>query len=72
MSKFGAVITDNSDGTIRIVLSEDQVVSGIDRVIPRATFDPNVALRSGDVEQINSGHPIVRKLIEIVNDRFFQ
>ena len=72
LSKFGAVITDNSDGTIRIVLSEDQIVSGIDRVIPRATFDPNVALRSGDVEQINSGHPIVRKLIEMVKDRFFQ
>ena len=73
LQKFGATITENKDAekTYKFVLSEKQLAPGIRKVYERVTFDPKTAIRGQDIEQINSGHPIVRRLVEQVKEEFF-
>ena len=39
--------------------------------IPKATFDERIALQEMGIEQINVGHPVVRRLIDLVKDSVF-
>ncbi len=73
LKKFGATISENNDPekTYSIVLSGKQIVPGVKEKYERVTFDPKTAINGRDIEQINSGHPIVKRLIAQVKEEFF-
>jgi len=71
--QFGCSIVENGDvfETIRIELSEQLKVTGHDDVIEKATFDPKIAIENPDIKHLNVGHPIVKRLFELVKIDFF-
>lgn len=71
--RFGCEITENHDRnqTLRILLSNDLVVPGLPDVIEKATFEKRIALQEAGIEQLNTGHPVVRRLIELVKRDVF-
>jgi hypothetical protein len=71
---LGCQIEDNNDvhKTIKITLSETMVIPGIPRVIERATFDPRIALQRTGINQLNAGHPVVRRVIDLIRESAFE
>lgn len=72
-SRYGCTVTENRDRnhTLRIVLSDELVVPGMPAVIEKATFDERIALQEPGIEQLNTAHPVVRRLIELVKRDVF-
>jgi len=73
LTRYGCTITENHDRnrTLRILLSSDLVVPGLPDVIEKATFEKRIALQELGIEQLNTGHPVVRRLIELVKRDVF-
>lgn len=73
LSQYGCSITENHDRnkTLRIVLSDQLVVPGFSQVIEKATFDERIALQEPGIEQLNTVHPVVRRLIELIKRDVF-
>lgn len=73
LTRYGCTITANHDrnGTIRIVLSDQLVVPGFSQVIEKATFDQRIALQEPGIEQLNTVHPVIRRLIELIKRDVF-
>jgi superfamily II DNA or RNA helicase len=71
---LGCRIEDNNDvyKTIKITLSEVMVIPGVPPVIERATFDPRIALQRTGIDQLNAGHPVVRRVIELIRESVFE
>jgi len=74
LQMLGCRIEDNNDvhKTIKITLSETMVVPGIPPVIERATFDPRIALQLTGINQLNAGHPVVRRVIDLIRESVFE
>jgi superfamily II DNA or RNA helicase len=72
LERFGCSISENADGTFRVNIPEPalQTVRTGD-VIPRATFDPRRLSEDPDIQLINLGHPLVRRIIRAVKERAF-
>jgi superfamily II DNA or RNA helicase len=67
-------VKDNNDidHTLRIDFGSSLLaVPGQDSVIEKATFDPKLALQNKDIVQLNAGHPVVRRAIELVRQSVF-
>lgn len=73
LRQSGCTITDNEDvyETIRIQLSGQLKVTGYDDIIERATFDPKTAIENQGIVHLNIGHPVVKRLFELVKIGFF-
>ncbi len=73
LGQYGCTITENHDRnkTLRIVLSDQLVVPGFSQVIEKATFDERIALQEPGIEQLNTVHPVVRRLIELIKRDVF-
>lgn len=74
LQSLGCSIRDNNDldHTLRIDFSSSFLaVPGQDSVIEKATFDPKLALQNKDIVQLNAGHPVVRRAIELVRQSVF-
>jgi len=73
LGRYGCTVTKNHDrnGTLRIVLSSALVMPGVPEVIEKATFEKRIALQEIGIEQLNTGHPVVRRLIELVKRDVF-
>jgi len=73
LGRYGCTITENHDRnkTLRIVLSDQLVVPGYPQVIEKATFDERIALQEPGIEQLNTVHPVVRRLIELIKRDVF-
>lgn len=80
LDRFSCSVTENADGcsgehsrtTYRIALTAPALqTAAVDEVIERATFDPEWALDDPDVTLLDVGHPLVRRLIEVVKQRTF-
>jgi len=73
LGRYGCTITGNHDRnkTLRIVLSDQLVVPGYSQVIEKATFDERIALQEPGIEQLNTVHPVVRRLIELIKRDVF-
>ena len=74
LQSLGCSVQDNKDldHTLRIDFSNSLLaVPGQDCVIERATFDPKLALQNKDIVQLNAGHPVVRRAIELVRQSVF-
>jgi superfamily II DNA or RNA helicase len=75
LRSLGCVVEENHDlyNTFRISLSNSPLaVQGVDGEIAQASFDPKVALRNTDVVQLNAGHPLVRRAIELIRQSAFE
>ena len=73
LEKFGCRISKNMDlhNTRKIELSNLLQVGGHGSTIEKVTFDPKVAIENIDVEHLNVGHPIIRRLFELVRNSVF-
>ncbi len=71
---LGCRIEDNNDvyNTIKITLSERMVMPGVPPAIERATFDPQIALQRAGIDQLNAGHPVVRRVIDLIRESIFE
>ncbi len=74
LQMLGCRIKDNNDvyKTIKITLSERMVMPGVPPMIERATFDPRIALQRTGIDQLNAGHPVVRRLIDLIRESVFE
>jgi superfamily II DNA or RNA helicase len=72
-ARYGCSVTENRDRnhTSRIALADDLVVPGMPQVIEMATFDERIALQEPGIDQLNTAHPVVRRLIEIIKRDVF-
>jgi superfamily II DNA or RNA helicase len=73
LQRYGCTITENHDRnqTLRLILSDELVVPGLSQVIEKATFDERIALQETGIEQMNTAHPVVRRLIELIKRDVF-
>ncbi len=73
LNRFGCGVEDNADGTVKIIIQNPTLqTAALGTVIPRATFDAELGLEDPDVTVLDLGHPLVRRLIEVVKQRAFQ
>jgi hypothetical protein len=72
LSRFGCRIEENGDGSLHIAITDQKLrTRSVGRVIERATFDPEFGLDDPDVTVLDLGHPLVRRLVEVVKqDKF--
>jgi len=74
LQSLGCSVQDNKDldHTLRIDFRSTLLaVPGQESVIEKATFDPKLALQNKDIVQLNAGHPLVRRAIELVRQSVF-
>jgi hypothetical protein len=73
LTALGCEMVDNHDGheTARIVLLNPAVrVAGLD-VVARASFDARAGVDDPDIEVIDLGHPLTRRIIRLVREQAF-
>jgi superfamily II DNA or RNA helicase len=72
-NRFSCTVRQNADGTWRLVISNPLLqTAAVGEVIPRATFDAEQGVRDPDVTVLDVGHPLVRRLIEVVKESAFR
>ncbi|MGZ6322138.1 MAG: helicase-related protein, partial [Ktedonobacterales bacterium] len=72
LQRFGCTWTPNADGTVRVAITDPNLlVQGMDRIIEHATFNPQAALDDPDLTLLDLGHPLVRRLMDVVKDSAF-
>jgi hypothetical protein len=70
--RFGCGVTENGDETYRIALTNpDLRTPSTGDVVLRATFDAEKALDDPDVVALDLGHPLVRRLLDVVKQEAF-
>jgi superfamily II DNA or RNA helicase len=70
--RFGCGVTDNGDETYRIALTNPVLrTPPIGDVVLRATFDAQKALDDPDVVALDLGHPLVRRLLDVIKQEAF-
>jgi hypothetical protein len=73
LSRFGCRIDENDDGSFRIAVTSPELQdASVERVVERATFDPEWGLEDPDVTVLDLGHPLVRRLVEVVKQDTFR
>ena len=73
LDRFGCRVEANGDGSFRVAVTTPQLQdASVDRVIERATFDPEWGLEDPDVTVLDLGHPLVRRLVEVVKQDTFR
>lgn len=72
LSRFNSALTDKGTGFYEIQLNDDRLVlPRFGNYIQCVTFDPELALTHPEAVILDAGHPLVRKLIELVKAEFF-
>jgi hypothetical protein len=70
--KFNSEMSDKGAGFYEIYINDPRLVlQQYGDYLPRVTFDPELALTHPDAIILDAGHPIIRKLIELVKSEFF-
>ena len=73
LSRFGCRVEENDDGSLKIVVGHPELrTASVGRTIERATFDPAYGLDDPDVITLDLGHPLVRRLVELVKQETFR
>jgi len=73
LDRFGCRVEENGDGSLRVVIAHPELrTQSVGRVIERATFDPAFGLDDPDVTVLDLGHPLVRRLVELVKQETFR
>ena len=71
LNRFGCGVHENGDHIWRIALQNPALQTSAEQVIERATFDAELGLDDPDVTVLDLGHPLVRRLIELVKREGF-
>jgi len=73
LNRFGCQVSENADGSLRIVINNPALqTASVGQVIERATFDPEWGLDDPDLTVLDLGHPLVRRIIEVVKQSAFR
>jgi hypothetical protein len=73
LNRMNCTVRENQDGTLRIIIQHpDLRLPGIDAQIERATFDPKLGIDQPDVDVLDLGHPLVRRLMDLIKREAFQ
>ncbi len=73
LSRFGCDVEENADGSLKVKITHPELrTASVDSVIERATFDPAYGLDDPDVKVLDLGHPLVRRLVELVKQETFR
>ena len=72
LNRFHCSATENKDGTYKITIQHpDLQIPGVPSKINRATFDPTRGLYDTDIDVFDLGHPLVRRLLDIIKQEAF-
>ena len=72
LNRYRCQIRVEKDATLTIMLPEPRLqLPGVGAKLSKATFDPAAALADPDLTVLDIGHPLVRRLIEMVREDFF-
>ncbi len=72
LNRFNCALTHNPDGTFKISIQHpDLKLPGLPDLIKSATFDPNKGLESPGTEVLDLGHPLVRRLMDLIKQETF-
>ncbi|MEA3350501.1 MAG: helicase-related protein, partial [Chloroflexota bacterium] len=67
LDRFGCTMRSNDDGTWRIVISNPKLsLAGMSDTIEQSTFNPKLGLNNPEVEVLDLGHPLVRRLMDLI------
>lgn len=73
LDRMNCTVRENPDGTFRIVIQHpDLRLPGIDTQIERATFNPELGADDNEVDVLDLGHPLVRRLMDLLKREAFQ
>ena len=73
LNRLDCPVETNPDGTLKIyVRHPDLRLPGAGEIIPRAAFDPQIGLDHSDVDVLDLGHPLVRRLLDILKRQAFE
>ena len=73
LQRYGCTWKPNDDDTVRVVITNPNLrVEGVADVIAHATFNPQAALDDPDLMLLDFGHPLVRRLMDVVKDSAFK
>lgn len=73
LDRFGCRVEENGDGSLKVTIAHPELrTASVGRTIERATFDPAYGLDDPDVTVLDLGHPLVRRLIEVVKQETFR
>jgi SNF2 family DNA or RNA helicase len=72
LNKFGSTLNEKTGGFFEIIINDNRLILPKfgDR-ITKVTFDPEIGLTNPDAIILDAGHPIIRKLIQLVKSEFF-
>lgn len=72
LNRFNCNISQNRDDTLKITIQHpDLKLPGFPDIIKSATFDPNVGLDDSQIEMLDLGHPLVRRLMDLIKQETF-
>lgn len=72
LTRFDSAMINTGNGFFEIILRDPRLlIPRLGERIKNVTFDPETALTHPDTVILDAGHPLVRKLIEIVRADFF-
>ena len=72
LSRFGSRIEENDDGSYRMAVTHPSLqTASVEPVIERAAFDPEWGLDDPEVTVLDLGHPLVRRLVDVVKQNAF-
>lgn len=72
LNRFHCPVTENKDGTYKISIQHtDLQIPGVPSKINRATFDPARGLHDIEIDVFDLGHPLVRRLLDIIKQEAF-
>ena len=72
LSRFGCHVEPAPNNTFRIKLTKPALqLPDVGEEIPRATFDAEAALDNPELTALDLGHPLVRRLLELVKQELF-
>lgn len=73
LNRLNCAVNENPDGTLRISIQHpDLQLPGTGSQIAKATFDPQAGLDHPDVDILDLGHPVVRRMLDILKREAFE
>ena len=72
MRYFGCLMDLKPNGFYKLIVSEPKLkVRGVPEILKKVSFDPEDGIAHPEVTVLELGHPLIRKMIELVKTEFF-
>ena len=72
LSKFNSTLNEKTGGFYEIIINDSRLaLPKFGDKITKVAFDPELGLTNPDATILDAGHPLVRKLIQMVKSEFF-